>query len=63
MLVRKKATMKISFAIVSSVVLIFAIVEYQLQYAATDYAQKERLKQILEGLIDQLKKETVEAAK
>ena len=34
MLVGKKATMKISFvAIVSSVVLIFAIVEYQLQYA------------------------------
>ena len=34
MLVGKKETMKISFvAIISSMVLIFAIVEYQLQYA------------------------------
>jgi hypothetical protein len=33
------------------------------KWSSTDYAQKERLIQILEGLIDQLKKEMVEAAK
>jgi hypothetical protein len=32
------------------------------KWSSTDYAQKERLIQILEGLIDQLKKEMVEAA-
>ena len=33
------------------------------KWSSTDYAQKERLIQILEGLIDQLKKEMVEAAR
>jgi hypothetical protein len=32
------------------------------KWSSTDYAQKERLIQILEGLTDQLKKEMVEAA-
>jgi hypothetical protein len=32
------------------------------KWSSTDYAQKERLIQILEGLINQLKKETSEAA-
>jgi hypothetical protein len=33
------------------------------KWSSTDYAQKERLIQILEGLIDQLKKEMAEAAR
>jgi hypothetical protein len=33
------------------------------KWSSTDYAQKERLIQILEGLIDQLKKEMVEVAR
>jgi hypothetical protein len=33
------------------------------EWSSTDYAQKERLIQILEGLIDQLKKEMAEAAR
>ena len=32
------------------------------KWSSTDYAQKERLIQVLEGLVDQLKKEMVEAA-
>jgi hypothetical protein len=33
------------------------------EWSSTDYAQKERLIQIFEGLIDQLKKEMAEAAR
>jgi hypothetical protein len=33
------------------------------KWSSTDYAQKERLIQILEGLIDQLRKEMVEVAR
>jgi hypothetical protein len=32
------------------------------KWSSTDYSLKERLIQVLEGLVDQLKKEMVEAA-